>query len=89
MEADHPARRLRVKMAARGIAAEAVHPAREQRGWRAIRISTTGSGAPCLVFVARPRAPRAMTLSSDTSRPPLALAVGLLDVRHVVHVRVH
>eukprot|EP00966_Prymnesium_polylepis_P002323 53527-Prymnesium_polylepis.1 len=30
-----------------------------------------------------------MTLSSDTPRPPLALAVGLLDLRHVVHVRPH
>eukprot|EP00966_Prymnesium_polylepis_P144482 3336542-Prymnesium_polylepis.1 len=78
MEADHPAKRLRVRVAARGIAAcnsnvsvprgrripavpEAVHPAREQRGRRAIRFSTTSSGAPCLVLVVRPRAPRAMT----------------------------
>eukprot|EP00966_Prymnesium_polylepis_P129604 2997194-Prymnesium_polylepis.1 len=78
MEADHPAKRLRVRVAARLIAAcssnvsaprgrripavpKAVHPAREQRDRRAIRISTTGcSGAPCLVLVVRPRAPRAM-----------------------------
>eukprot|EP00966_Prymnesium_polylepis_P133463 3084911-Prymnesium_polylepis.1 len=30
-----------------------------------------------------------MALSSDTPRPPLALAVGLLDLRHLVHVCVH
>eukprot|EP00966_Prymnesium_polylepis_P008763 202088-Prymnesium_polylepis.1 len=86
MEADHPAERSNVS-APRGRRLNAA-----LNEGRPPRQRTTGSASdthqhdrlrgavPRSPLVVRPRAPRALILSSDTPRPPLALAVGLLDL---------